>query len=74
MWMPRSYCLGACRKTSGSVLAGRDRRPGRRSAARVVFVMLEMRKPPHEARAALIPDGLTRVEPRIQCVLTQWMC
>jgi hypothetical protein len=42
--------------------------------ARVVFVMLEMRKPSHEARAAIIPDGLTRVEPRIQCVLTQWMC
>jgi len=52
--------LEVCRKTSGSVLAGRDRTPGRRPASRAVFVMLAMRKSSHEARAALIPGGLTR--------------
>lgn len=59
------------RKTSGSVLAGRDRMLGRRPASGMVFVMLATRKFSHEARAAFIPRRHNAVEPRIQYVLAQ---
>ena len=52
--------LGACCELpEGFWLAGTGYRP----ASRAVFVMLAMRKPSHEARAALIPGGLTRWNP-----------
>jgi len=60
--MPRSSSRVCC-KPSGSILAGRDRMPGRRSPPGRTFVMLVMRTSSHEARAALIPGGLTRSNP-----------
>ena len=45
--------------TIGSVLAGKDRMPGRRSARRAVLVMLAVHKFPREARAVLASGGRT---------------
>ena len=58
-------------QTSGSVLAGRYKTPGRRPTSRAVLVILAMRRSPHEARAAPASRRQNAVKPRIHYVLTQ---